>query len=81
MDPRIREDDKGPGAGKKKSATIKHELRKSKRFFFRAFPCHSVANAFLCSSSASLAKSLTLVELLDTALAYPFQHIEITLGI
>jgi hypothetical protein len=40
-----------------------------------------VANAFLCSSSASLAKSLTLVELLDTALAYPFQHIEITLGI
>ena len=72
---------KGRGLKKKKSATIKHELRKSKRFFFRAFPCHSVANAFLCSSSASLAKSLTLVELLDTALAYPFQHIEITLGI
>ena len=57
------------GLVKKKIATVKHKRRKSKRFFFRAFPCHSVANAFLCSSSDSVAKLLTLVELLDTALA------------
>ena len=72
---------KARGLVKKKIATVKHERTRSKRFFFRAFPCHSVANAFLCSSSVSVAKSLTLVELLDTALAYPFQHIEIPLGI
>jgi len=79
MDPRIREDYKGPGL--EKIATVNHELRKSKRFFFRAFPCPSVANAFLCSSSVSVANCLTLVELLDTALWYPFQYIQIPLGI
>jgi hypothetical protein len=108
MDPRIREDDKGPealrkaqgpgflptvsepvelavmnwqGLEKKKITTIKHERTRSDSFFFRAFPCNSVANAFLCSSSVSVVNCLTLVELLDTALAHPFQHIEITLGI
>ena len=57
------------GLVKKKIATVKHERTRSERFFFRVFPCNSVANAFLCSSSDSGAKLLTLVELLDTALA------------
>ena len=69
------------GLEKKKITTIKHERTRSDSFFFRAFPCNSVANAFLCSSSVSVVNCLTLVELLDTALAHPFQHIEITLGI
>jgi len=55
MDPRIREDDKRQGLEKKKIATIKHKQIKSVCFFFRAFPCNSVANAFLCSSSISVA--------------------------
>jgi len=66
------------GARKKENSHGKARMKKIGAFLI---PCNSVANAVLCSSSVSVVNCLTLVELLDTALAHPFQHIEITLGI
>jgi hypothetical protein len=65
MDPRIREDDNGPGLKKKKIATVstnEQDLSVSSSVLFRVIPWQMLF-------FASVANCLTLVKLLDTALA------------
>lgn len=74
MNPRIREDDKGPGLEKNRKSTNEENLCVSYSVLFRVIPWQML---FLCFYG----ELLTLVKFLDAALAQPFQNIQIPLGI